>query len=74
MKRLRTDNELEYLKKEFADLCAKSGISKHHTVPENPQQNGLVERYNNTILERVDPISFSKIFWVEAVHTTIFFN
>lgn len=53
IKRLRTDNGLEYLDKEFIDLCKKSGIAKHHTVAGTPQQNGLAERYNRTILERV---------------------
>ena len=49
------------------------GIAKHHTVRKTPQQNGLADRMNRTILERVRcMLSFSglpKTFWAEAVMT-----
>lgn len=53
IKYLRTDNGLEYLSERFTDLCKNSGITRHLTTPRTPQQNGLAERFNRTILERV---------------------
>ena len=32
IKRLRTDNGLEYCSKEFEDLCKSNGITRHRTV------------------------------------------
>ena len=50
LKCLMTDNGLEYLSKEFDDFCKVRGIEQHRTVPMNPQQNGVAERANRTIL------------------------
>ena len=49
---LRTDNGLEYLSREFDSFCAERGIKRHKTVPVNPQQNGIAERMNRTLMER----------------------
>ena len=51
IKRLRTDNGLEFCSEEFGEFCKKHGIARHKTTTETPQQNGLAERYNRTILE-----------------------
>ena len=53
VKCLRTDNGLEFLSKEFDDFCKGKGIRRHRTVPLNPQQNGVAERVNRTVMERV---------------------
>lgn len=53
VKCLRTDNGLEFLNFEFQDYCKEKGIKRYKTVSANPQQNGVVERINRTILERV---------------------
>lgn len=37
LKFLRPDNGLEFLNKNFNDLCAKYGITRHKTVRLNPQ-------------------------------------
>ena len=54
----------------------KDGIQRHKTVTYTPQHNGLVERMNKTILERVRCLLLSaklpKSFWGEAVHTTAY--
>ena len=52
IKRLRTDNGLEYLSGEFNRFCADAGIARHKTVRGTPQQNGVAERMNRTLLER----------------------
>ena len=70
LKCLRTDNGLEFLSKDFEKFRKENGIQRHRTVPGNPQQNGVVERMNRTLLEKVRCMLFSsglpKEFWGEA--------
>jgi transposase InsO family protein len=47
---LRSNNGGEYTSKEFKDYCTAVGIKKELTVPYNPQQNGVVERKNRTVV------------------------
>ena len=44
VKKLRTDNGLEFCDDRFKTLCKQNGIAIHLTVRGTPQQNGLVER------------------------------
>nr|GEW31475.1 retrovirus-related Pol polyprotein from transposon TNT 1-94 [Tanacetum cinerariifolium] len=44
VKKLRTDNGLEFCNREFKQLCIKSGIARHLTVSGTPQQNGVAEQ------------------------------
>ena len=68
---LRTDNRLEFLSRDFDSFCKEKGMRRHGTVPSNPQQNGVAERMNRNILERVRCMLFGsgmpKRFWGEAV-------
>ncbi|GJV82254.1 retrovirus-related pol polyprotein from transposon TNT 1-94 [Tanacetum coccineum] len=50
----RTDNGLEFYNREFEQLCVKSGIARHLTVVGTPQQNGLAERMNRTLMDKVE--------------------
>ena len=72
---LRTDNGMEYLSREFDEFCKFRGIKRHRTVPLNPQQNGVAERANRTILERTRCMMLSagleKKFWAEAASTAV---
>ncbi|GKF02186.1 retrovirus-related pol polyprotein from transposon TNT 1-94, partial [Tanacetum coccineum] len=43
VKKLRTDNGLEFCNREFEQLCIESGIARHLKVAEMPQQNGVAE-------------------------------
>jgi transposase InsO family protein len=51
IKILRLDNGGEYTSKEFANFCKDAGIKRELTTPYNPQQNGVAERKNITIME-----------------------
>lgn len=53
VKHLRIDNRLEYMSKEFKELCINNGISRHFTALGTPQQNEVAERMNHTLLERL---------------------
>ncbi|XP_073224915.1 uncharacterized protein [Cicer arietinum] len=76
LKCLRTDNGLKYLSEQFnkyfRDLC----IQRHRTVAGTPQQNGIAERMNRTILERVRcmilSVGLPKTFGGEAAVTTVY--
>ena len=53
LKRLRTDNGGEYFSMEFKEFYSKHGIRPEKTVPGTPQHNSVVERMNQTIVEKV---------------------
>jgi transposase InsO family protein len=53
IRKLRTDNRLEFCNDEFDSLCADHGIARHKTISGTPQQNGVAERRNHTISEHV---------------------
>ena len=53
VRKLKTDNGWEFVKIEFEKYCQQKGIQRHKTVSYTPQQNGLAERMNKTLLERV---------------------
>ncbi|XP_059306465.1 uncharacterized protein LOC132057893 [Lycium ferocissimum] len=50
IKSLRSDNGAEFTSNEFKAFCGKTGIRHFFTIPRSPQQNGVVERKNRTIL------------------------
>ncbi|GKC26414.1 zinc finger, CCHC-type containing protein [Tanacetum coccineum] len=54
--KLRTDNGLEFCNREFKQLCIESGIARHLTIARTPQQNGLAEHMNRTLMEKVRSI------------------
>ena len=53
IKVLRTDRGREYLSNQFKELCNEKGIERQLTIPYTPQQNGVAERRNRTLLEIV---------------------
>ena len=52
LKCIRTDNGGEYIVL-FDNYCKSQGILHQKTPPKTPQLNGLVERMNKTLVERV---------------------
>ncbi|GKB69948.1 putative RNA-directed DNA polymerase [Tanacetum coccineum] len=53
LKCIRTDNEGEYIGPFYA-YCREHGIQHQKTPPKTPQLNGLAERMNRTLVERVN--------------------
>ena len=47
---LRTDRGGEFTSVEFAAYCVDQGAVRHHTTPYSPQQNGVVERWNQMVV------------------------
>jgi transposase InsO family protein len=52
LKCLRTDNGLEYLNKEMDEFLKENGVVHQTTIPRTPEQNGVAERANRTIVEK----------------------
>ena len=52
LKCIRTDNGGEYTGP-FDEYCIQQGIRHQKTPPKTPQLNGLAERMNRTLVERV---------------------
>ena len=50
VKAMRSDNGGEYISNEFKNFYSKEGIRRELIVPHNPQQNGVAERKNITIV------------------------
>ncbi|KAM1810129.1 hypothetical protein ACFX12_026929 [Malus domestica] len=76
LKCLRSDNGGEYTSHQFREYCVKHGIRHEKTVPGTPQHNGVAERMNRTIMEKVRCMlrtaKLSKQFWGEAVRTACY--
>jgi transposase InsO family protein len=52
IKCLRTDNGGEFMSMEFENYCKEFGIDRNKTTAYTPQQNGVFECMNMTLLER----------------------
>ena len=75
IKRIRTDGGSEY--KRFVDAYLKEeGIQHEITAPYHPDQNGVVERANRTIMGRVRAIiedaKFPRELWDEIATTVVY--
>ncbi|KAH9726310.1 hypothetical protein KPL70_008223 [Citrus sinensis] len=60
----------------FDEFCAKKGIARHKTVRMTPQQNGLVERMNRTLMDKVRCMMIQamlpKNLWAEILNTACY--
>ena len=76
LKMLHTDNGGEYTSTEFIKYLKKEGVRHEFTVPKTPQQNGVAERMNRTLVEAVRSMlsdaKLPKRFWAEALSTAVF--
>ena len=71
IKKFRCDKGGEYMSNEFIDFLNASGIAKQYTVRNRPQQNGVAERANRTLAERITAMleesGLSKRYWAECL-------
>jgi transposase InsO family protein len=76
IKILRTDNGGEFISKKFNTFCRINGIQQQTTAPYSPQQNGVAERLNRTVVEHARCMlkhkSMKNHFWAEAVSTAVY--
>ena len=58
VKILRSDGGGEYKSQEIQDFCRQQGIKQELSTPDSPQQNGMSERVNRTIMDIARAIMF----------------
>jgi len=76
LRALRTDRGGEFTSIEFGEFMAEHGIHRQLTAPYTPQQNGVVEHRNQTVVATARSMMKAKgvprRFWGEAVHTAVY--
>ncbi|GJT66786.1 putative ribonuclease H-like domain-containing protein [Tanacetum coccineum] len=76
VKSIRCDNGKEFKNRDFIKFCGSKGIKREYSNARTPQQNGVVERKNRTLIETARTMladSFlPKTFWAEAVSTACY--
>ncbi|GKG18258.1 retrovirus-related pol polyprotein from transposon TNT 1-94, partial [Tanacetum coccineum] len=76
VRRIITDNGIEFVNQNLREYYEKVGISHETSVAHSPQQNGLVERRNRTLIEAARIILiYAKallFLWAEAVATACY--
>ncbi|GJT44828.1 putative ribonuclease H-like domain-containing protein [Tanacetum coccineum] len=76
VKVIRCDNGTEFKNKEMNQFCERKGIKREFSVARTPQQNGVAERKNRTLIEAARTmLADSKLpttFWAEAVNTACY--
>ena len=77
LKTLHTDNGGEHRFAEITMYLKKEGVHHELTVPKTPQQNGVAERMNRTLVEVVcsmlSDAKLPRMFWAEAISTAVIF-
>ncbi|GJV06378.1 putative ribonuclease H-like domain-containing protein [Tanacetum coccineum] len=76
VKIIRSDNGIEFKNKVMDEFCREKGIKREYSVATTPQQNGVAERRNKTLIEAARTmLADSKLpttFWAEVVSTACY--
>jgi hypothetical protein len=71
LKAIHNDNETEFRNASFDEFCLEHGIDQQFSTPHVPQQNGVVERKNRTLVEMartmLDEHMTPRRFWADAI-------
>jgi transposase InsO family protein len=75
---LHSDNGGEYVNAQLRDYCNEHSIQQTFTAPYSPQQNGVAERMNQTLMGMVRAMlthsHLEKCFWAEAITTAAYIS
>ena len=73
IKKVRSDNGMEFKNANVDTFLDEEGISHEFSATYTPQQNGVVERKNRTLIEMartmLDEYKAPRKFWTEAIDT-----
>ncbi|GJZ87599.1 ribonuclease H-like domain-containing protein, partial [Tanacetum coccineum] len=76
VKVIRCDNETEFKNREMNQFCKMKGILRQFSVARTPQQNGVAEMRNMTLIEAARTTladsKFPTTFWAKAVNTACY--
>lgn len=72
----RSDNGGEFVSKAFNEFIKKAGIHHQTSNVKTPQQNGVAERANRTLIEKakclLSEAALPNSFWGEAINASVF--
>ena len=75
VKKVRSDNGSEFRNTRVEELCDDKGIKHEFSTKYTPEQNGLVERKNRTLIDMarsmLSEYNISDSFWAEAINTAL---
>ncbi|KAK1686198.1 hypothetical protein QYE76_047046 [Lolium multiflorum] len=78
IKAIRTDNGTEFKNYTMQEFVDDEGIKHEFSAPYTPQQNGVVERKNRTIIEMartmLSEFNSPHNFWGEAISTVVHYS
>jgi transposase InsO family protein len=73
VKKIRSDNESEFKNLQVEEFLEEEGIKHEFSAPYTPQQNGVVERKNRTLIDMARTMlgeyKTPEWFWSEVVNT-----
>lgn len=76
VQKVRTDNGGEYVNRELQGFFARKGIVHQLTAPYCPESNGVAERFNRTLKEKIrcmnEDARLPEEFWGETAATAVF--
>ncbi|GJX75486.1 putative ribonuclease H-like domain-containing protein [Tanacetum coccineum] len=76
VKIIRCDNGTEFKNSEMNQFCEMKGIKREFSVARTPQQNGVAERKNRTLIEAARTMLADSLlpttFWAEAINTACY--
>nr|GEX23762.1 putative ribonuclease H-like domain-containing protein [Tanacetum cinerariifolium] len=76
VKVIRSDNRTEFKNSDLNQFCGMKGIKREFSVPRTPQENGIAERKNKTLIEAARTMLADSLlpipFWDEAVNTACY--
>nr|GEY09989.1 ribonuclease H-like domain-containing protein [Tanacetum cinerariifolium] len=76
VKTIRSDNGTEFKNHELIELCGSKRIKREYSTARTPQQNGVAERKNMTLIEAARTMLADSFlpttFWAEAVNTACY--
>jgi hypothetical protein len=76
IKKIRSDNGTEFKNSQIERFLEDEGIKHEFSSPYTPQQNGVVERKNRTLLDMartiLDEYKTPDRFWAEAINTACY--
>nr|GEY43933.1 putative ribonuclease H-like domain-containing protein [Tanacetum cinerariifolium] len=76
IKAIRCDNEIEFRNAKLIALCGEKGIKRDYSNARTPQQNGVAEQKNRTLIKAARSMLVNSklptMFWTEAVSTTCY--
>ncbi len=71
IKRIQSDHGREFENHKFSNWCEELGVKHEFSAPKTPQQNGVAERKNRTLLNMATTMlsskNIAKRFWAEAI-------